>query len=307
MSGYAHLTTDDLVPPDSPHVFFDPADTETGVWVANDLLTDGCSVLDLGSGSGAAAAAMVRAGAARVHGVDAGAESVAWAMEHYASPRTDPRVTVAQGDFSELSTNELLATAPTPLGRPIIVTSTLPYVPLPEQVNGQRRSIAGGDDGLKWAPTVIRHARSLGSDLGLSIASYSSPRRALRLLRSAGYRVESVTLAALPLGEFTLQHSERVLALEETGEAVLWRTGGGPTRYFILGLACRWVGAEDPLEEGRLTGDMLLRLLRVAARSRTGALEALDERGASDWSGTTGWSGPVRVLDLPPAPVRQHC
>ncbi|WP_059010056.1 methyltransferase domain-containing protein [Streptomyces specialis] len=226
---YQHLTAGDLIPPPSPRVFFDPADTETGVWVARDLITEGCSVLDLGAGSGAAAAAMARAGAARVHGVDSGPESVAWAAEHYASPGGDPRVTIAQADFARLTTDELLATVPGPLPRPLVVTSNPPYVPLAERADARRPSISGGADGLKWVPAIIGHARALGSDLGLTVASYSTPRRAAHLLRTAGYRIAGITLCPLPLGEFTLRHLEQILALEQSGEAVLWRRPDDPT------------------------------------------------------------------------------
>ncbi|GAA2710061.1 MULTISPECIES: methyltransferase domain-containing protein [Streptomyces] len=296
VNSHVHLTGADLTPPASPHVFFEPADTETGVWVAHDLIGDDCSVLDLGCGSGAAAAAIARAGAARVHGVDASPDSVAWAREHYAPHDAGP-VTVGHGDFAELSTKDLLATAPTPLPRPLVVTSNPPYVPLTAAAGSRRRSISGGEDGLRWAPAVIAHGRALGSDLGLTIGSYSTPRKAVHLLEEAGYRVHAVTLCPLPLGEFTLTHMEQVLALEQAGEAVLWRSGRAVPAYFIVGLACRRAAAPG---DGRLTGDGLLQLLRTAARSRTGHLETLDEARPA------GWAGLVRVLDLPPAPVRRH-
>ncbi|MFI1973253.1 hypothetical protein BLA24_06165 [Streptomyces cinnamoneus] len=297
---YEHLTGQDFVPPGSPQVFFEPADTEIGVWVVKDLVTAGCSVLDLGSGSGAAAAAMARAGATRVHGVDSGAETVAWAEKHYASHDGDRRVTFALGDFAAMTTERLLATAPTPLPRPLIVTSNPPYVPLTLRADAQRRSISGGTDGLKWAPAIIGHGRELRSDLGLTIGSYSTPRKAVRLLEDAGYRVHAVTLCPLPLGEFTLSNIEQVLALEEAEEAVLWRTDGGTPRYFIVGLACRWTAGAGDGEAGRLSGEGLLDLLRTAARSHTSRLEALD--GARP----DGWQGPVRVLDLPVAEARHH-
>ncbi|MBB4893703.1 hypothetical protein FHS39_002734 [Streptomyces olivoverticillatus] len=300
VTAYEHLAAEDFVPPSSPWVFFEPADTETGVWVARDLITDGCSVLDLGSGSGAAAAAMARAGAARVHGVDSGPQTVAWATEHYASRSRRGQVTIAQGDFALMTTEELLATSPTWLPRPLVVTSNPPYVPLTAAADARRRSISGGHDGLKWAPAIIGHGRALRCDLGLTIGSYSTPRTAVRLLEDAGYRIASITLCPLPLGDFTLEHIERVLALEEAGEAVLWRTGDATPAYFIVGLACRWAGAAAGTGEDRLTGEGLLRLLRTAARSRTTRLEALDEPG------TGSPPVPLRVVDLPPAPVRRH-
>ncbi len=245
---------------------------------------------------------MARAGAARVHGVDSGAASVAWATAHYASRNGDGPVTVARGDFARMSTDELLATAPTPLPGRLVVTSNPPYVPLIPEADALRRSISGGTDGLKWAPAIIGHGRALGSDLGLTIGSYSTPRTAVRLLEDAGYRVHAVTLCPLPLGDFTLSHMERVLALEEAGEAVLWRAGREVPAYFIVGLASRWVGDGTDIDApaGRLTGDGLLELLRTAARSRTPRLETLDGPRPD------GWTGPLRVLDLPPATVRHH-
>ncbi|WP_052862860.1 methyltransferase domain-containing protein [Streptomyces niger] len=305
VSAYRHLQECDLVPPGSSYVFFEPADTEIGVWVAADLFSEGCCVLDLGSGSGAAAAAMARAGAVRVHGVDSGAETVAWARAHYASPGVGP-VTFAQGDFSLLSSRELLATAPAPLHRPLIVASNPPYVPLTEGAAALRRSISGAQDGLKWAPAIIGHAHALGSDLAFTIGSYSSPRKAARMLARAGYRIESVTLCPLPLGAFTLAHMEQVLDLEGEGEAVLWRAEGREPSYFVVGLACHRDGV-DGRDAGRLSGsgarlteDGLMAVLRAAARSRTSHLESLDEPGAPHVP------VPLRVLDLPHAAVRHH-
>lgn len=307
---YEHLTERDLIPPTSPRVFFEPADTEIGVWVARDLITEGCSVLDLGSGSGAAAAAMVRAGAGRVHGVDAGEETVAWATEHYASRNGDFRVTFAHADFVRLSAKDLLATAPFPLPRPLVVTSNPPYVPLIAPAGAQRHSISGGSDGLRLAPAIIGHGSALGCDLGLTIGSYSSPGKVVGLLESAGYGIHTVTLCPLPLGEFTLRNLTQTLALEERGEAVLWRTAQDTPSYFIVGLACRWMGmvAGPPQDQdvgtarpaGRLTAEGLLHLLQTAARSHTAELEALDELSSD------GWSGPLRILVLPGATARHH-
>ncbi|MEU2059156.1 methyltransferase domain-containing protein [Streptomyces sp. NPDC013455] len=293
---YTHLTPEDLKPPGEPEVFFEPADTEIGVWVAADLLPSGGggTVLDLGSGSGAAAAAMARAGAARVHGVDNGRQTLRWAERHHATP--DGRVSFALGDYAVLGPRELLAGAPGPLPRPLVVTSNPAYVPLPEEAARTRPSISGGTDGLKWAGAIIGHARALDADLGLTIGSYSTPRRAAALLAEAGYRIAVVTLCPLPFGDFTLRHPEQVLALEERGEAVLWRGGPEPLAYFVVGLACRRTdgtpgpdGAED-----------LMGLLRTAARSTTTRLESLDAPGGAP----PPW--PVRILDLPPAAARHH-
>ncbi|MGY1497485.1 methyltransferase domain-containing protein [Streptomyces sp. QTS52] len=301
---YEHLRADDLVKPPSVQVFFDPADTETGIWATRDLITAGCGVLDLGSGSGAAAAAVARAGA-RVHGVDRGTETVAWASERYASRGTDPRVTFALGDFSVLSAEELMATAPKPLPRPLVITSNPPYVPLPARRNAPRPSIDGGTDGLRLLPAVIGHCRSLRSDLALTIGSYSTPRRAARLLEAAGLYIHAITLCPLALGDFTLRNIERVRALEERGEAVLWRRKPlEPPAYFAMGLACRWGRAAVPRDRGRQvrpwSGEDLIRLLRTAAASRTPRLEALDELPPA------GRPGPVRVLDLPARADRHH-
>ncbi|MFF7367579.1 methyltransferase domain-containing protein [Streptomyces tricolor] len=306
VDAYTHLAPDDLKPPGEAEVFFEPADTEIGVWVAADLLPPGGggTVLDLGSGSGAAAAAIARAGAARVHGVDNGRQTLRWAERHYAS--ADGRVSFALGDYSVLSPRELLATAPGELPRPLVVTSNPAYVPLPEAAARTHPSISGGADGLKWAGSIIGHARTLGADLGLTIGSYSTPRRAAALLAEAGYRIAAVTLCPLPFGAFTRAHPERVLALEERGEAVLWRSGPDPLAYFVVGLACRRADATGQPDGGHPGGGHpgggkeLLDLLHTAARSATTRLESLDAPGAAP----PPW--PVRVLDLPPAAARHH-
>ncbi|MGW0393046.1 methyltransferase domain-containing protein [Streptomyces sp. NPDC003042] len=293
---YTHLTAHDLVPPGEPEVFFEPADTEIGVWVAADLLPagGGGTVLDLGSGSGAAAAAIARAGAARVHGIDSGHRSVQWARSHYAS--ADGRVTFALADYAQLDPPGLPATAPDDLPRPLIVTSNPAYVPLPPEVDQERPSISGGADGLKWAGAIIGHARALGADLGFTFGSYSTPRRAVALVQQAGYRITAVTLCPLPLGDFTREHPERVLALEASGEAVLWRPVDEPPAYFVVGLACRQ--SDGP--PGADTAKELMDVLYTAARSTTSRLETLDALGAA----SPPW--PVRILDLPPAAARHH-
>ncbi|MFF1476751.1 methyltransferase domain-containing protein [Streptomyces sp. NPDC058301] len=298
VTAYTHLTPHDLKPPGEPEVFFEPVDTEIGVWVAADLLPPGGggTVLDLGSGSGAAAAAMARAGAARVHGIDSGEQTLRYARTHYASPPSDGRVTFALGDFALMSAQQLLATASGPLPQPLVVTSNPAYVPLPPEVDEARPSISGGADGLKWAGAITGHAQALGADLGLTIGSYSTPRHAVAVLTEAGYRIAAVTLCPLPFGDFTRRHPERVLALEEEGEAVLWRSGPDPLAYFVVGLACRRadsdvrpVGAKE-----------LMDLLHSAARSTTTRLESLDAPGERPYP----W--PVRLLDLAPATARHH-
>lgn len=297
---YQHLTGRDFCPPTSSRIFFEPADTEVGVWVASDLITPGCTVIDLGSGSGAAAAAMARAGAIRVHGLDTEPNSVEWAKKHYGGRIGERIVTFAQGDFSTLSTADLLATASVDLLDPLVITSNPPYVPLAQDADPLRWSIGGGVDGLKWAPTIIQHAVHANADLGLTIGSYSSPRHAARLLEAAGYRIGHITLCPLPLGEFTRQNFTQVSDLEQRGEAILWQYDG-QIAYFIVGLACHRVGTYStaaPLTNR--TEDGLLSLLRTAARSHKPILEAFDE---SD-DGT--WPAPVRVLVLPKATARHH-
>lgn len=260
-------------------------------------------MLDLGSGSGAAAAAMARAGA-RVHGVDQGAETVAWASEHYASPSGEPQVTFAQGDFSTLSAEELLTTAPRPLPRPLIIASNPPYVPMAHRTKGLRPSINGGPDGLRLLPTIIEHCRALRSDLALTIGSYSTPRKAARLLATAGLHIQAVTLCPIALGEFTLNNMEQVRTLETRGEALLWRRPSAKTpTYFAMGLACRWSDVTRPRKARSApgwTGEDLIRLLRAAASSRTPGLETLDTIRTEDLPGS------VRVLELPEQVDRHH-
>ena len=296
--GYLRLADADLQPPTAQGVFFEPADTEAGAWVAHDLITEGCGVLDLGSGSGAAAAAMARSGAGHVHGVDGSAASVDWAQRHYASDGDGTRVTFAHGDFVHLTSSQLLDTAPEPLPAPLVVTSNPPYVPLAESAD-RRRSISGGLDGLRCAPAVIGHAAALRGDLGLTIGSYSSPAKAVHLLAAAGYRVETVTLAPLALGEFTMRHLDRINTLEQSGEAVLWLHAHNPDSYFIVGLACRR-GTGSTAGPQPLSAPGLLEILRTAARASTPQLETLDELEGEVWDGT------VRVLELPQSSLRNH-
>ncbi|MGH2707369.1 MAG: methyltransferase domain-containing protein, partial [Actinomycetota bacterium] len=296
--GYRHLTEADLSPPPGPHVFFDPVDTEVGVWATVDLIGEGSTVLDLGSGSGAAAAAVARAGARRIHGLDISRESVKWASENYSRDTGGARVTFGVGDFSKLSTSELIEIFGAPA--PAVVTSNPPYVPVVPPAGQRKVSVDGGPDGLRWVRVIVRQAAGLGSDLALTIGSYSSPRIAARLLAESGYGIRSVTLGALPLGDFTLSHMDQVLRLEEEGEAPLLRGEDGVIRYVIVGLSCRRVEekAGDAPDLG-FAPDDLLSLLNLACRSRTGALEALDAAPAT-------WPFPVRIVVLPDSPVRRH-
>ncbi|MEA2932943.1 MAG: release factor glutamine methyltransferase, partial [Actinomycetota bacterium] len=194
-SDYRHLTADDRRPPDARGVFFDPADTEVGVWAAVDLVGPGDTVLDLGSGSGAAAAAVARAGAGQVHGLDVSVESVKWASEHYPSENgTGRKVTFGVADYTLLNPGDLLDV--TPFGRrPDVVMSNPPYVPVPAPPPGTTRvSIDGGTDGLRLVRVVVGHAAALGSALGLTIGSYTSVRRATALLAECGYGICKITL-----------------------------------------------------------------------------------------------------------------
>ena len=257
VSQYCHLNPFDRDPPPRSKVFFDPADTEVGVWATVDLVEPGSTVLDLGSGSGAAAGAVGRAGAAHVHGLDVSAESVDWACEHYGVDDGTRRVTFGLADYTLLSPAELLDT--TPLSRPPdVVASNPPYVPIPATAGRDRVSIDGGSDGLRLVRTVVRHAAELGSSLGLTIGSYSSVRLAASLLAESGYAITGLTLSALRLGAYTLRHPERVLELEAMGEGPLLRPDDGAVYYLILGMSCRPVIVERagiPERAERLRGD----------------------------------------------------
>lgn len=293
---YCHLTPADLRPPRRPHIFFDPADTEGGIWATVDLVEPGCTVLDLGSGSGAAAAAVARAGAGHVHGLDISESSVLWASEHYA----DTRVTFEVADYALLSPSQLLSRCP--FGRPpAIVTSNPPYVPVSSLDGSKRVSIDGGPDGLQWVRLVVRHAAGMGSDLAITIGSYSSPRAAASLLHESGYVISSITVSALRLGDYTLKNMAKVLELEARGEGPLLRAEDGIIYYLIVGLSCRRIadtarGVLSPT----LSPDELLELLHLACKSRTSSLEALDASLAP-------WPVPIRILVLPDEPFRHHC
>ncbi len=254
VSRYCHLDPFDRDPPPRSKVFFDPADTEVGVWATVDLVEPGSTVLDLGSGSGAAAGAVGRAGAAHVHGLDVSAESVDWATEHYGLDDGTRRVTFGVADYTLLSPAELLDT--TPLSRPPdVVASNPPYVPIPATAGRDRVSIDGGSDGLRLVRTVVRHAAELGSSLGLTIGSYSSVRLAASLLAESGYAITGLTLSALRLGAYTLRHPERVLELEAMGEGPLLRPDDGAVYYLILGMSCRLASSSKPASPSGPVGD----------------------------------------------------
>jgi release factor glutamine methyltransferase len=288
---YRHLLPADRVPP-GPGVFFDPVDTEAGIWATVDLVSSGCTVLDLGSGSGAAARALVQAGAGRVHGVDVSAASVVWATESTARQGgAGSRATFVVADYTAASAAELVAECPFD-GAPDIVTSNPPYVPLAPRPQG-RVSIDGGPDGLRLARVVIRHAHDMGADLALTLGSYSCPQTAAELLAAAGYEIVAVTLSALRLGRHTLENATRVLELEAEGAGPLLRTDDGVVHYVVMALSCRRAAAKHPA-----AGD-LLALMRVACLSRSVELERLD-------SLPDGWSVPVRILVLPDEPRRHH-
>lgn len=297
---YRHLMLADLRPPRRPNVFFDPADTEVGIWATVDLIKPGCTVLDLGSGSGAAASAVARAGAGHVHGLDISENSVLWASEHYALETENRRVTFGIADYALSSPSQLLDSCPFD-SPPAVVTSNPPYVPLPPPETSKKVSIDGGPDGLQWIRLVVRHAAGMGSDLGVTIGSYSSPRAAASLLHESGYGISSVTLGALRLGNHTLRNMERVLSLEAGGEGPLLRADDGIVSYLMVGLSCRRLAdiagaASNP----SLMPDDLLALLHLACKSRTPVLEALD-------TSPSAWPVPIRILILPDEPLRHHC
>jgi hypothetical protein len=300
ISKYCHLRPGDLRPPQKPNVFFDPVDTEVGIWATVDLIKPGCTVLDLGSGIGAAASAVARAGAGHVYGLDISQESVLWASEHYTLQTENKRVTFGIADYALSSPSQLLDSCL--LGSPpAVVTSNPPYVPLPSTGASKKVSIDGGPDGLRSVRLVVRHAAEMGSDLGITIGSYSSPRTAASILRRFCYGISSVTLSALRLGDYTLKNMERILELETKGESQLLRMDNGLVYYLVVGLSCRYIqgttgGASNPT----LEPEDLLALLRLACKSGTLTLEALDISPIT-------WPVPVRILVLPDEPLRYHC
>jgi release factor glutamine methyltransferase len=294
--GYRHLAAEDLKAPPSSGVFFDPADTEVGAWVGSDLIKPGCTIFDLASGSGAAAATFVRSGAGHSHGVDVSAESIAWAKRHYGARADAGRLSFALADFVALSTDELVATC---LGcdPPGVIASNPAYVPLPPDKGASLKSIYGGPDGLKFVPSIVGHAAKLGADLAITLGSYSSPGRAAQLIIDSGYSIRTATLAALSLGEFSRGNLDKIMHLASMHEAVLWHPAGThPPGYLIVGLACARAGRQSTLSpEG------LMALLSRAGRSRTKSLEGLHDGhvpGLDDF--------PVRVLELPDPLARTH-
>jgi release factor glutamine methyltransferase len=297
VSEYRHLQPADRDAPTSPGVFFDPVDTEVGVWATVDLVEPGCTVLDLGSGSGAEAAAVGRAGAGHVHGVDVSVASVDWACGRYACEQAGRTVTFGVADYSRLTSAQLLEA--TPLARPPdVVTSNPPYVPMPASAGEARVSIDGGTDGLRLVRLVVDHAAAFGSALGLTIGSYSSLRVAATLLGEAGFGITSLTLSALRLGDYTVRNMERVLELEAAGEGPLLREDDGTVSYIVVGLSCRRLA--EVRSGGPLAPDALLELVRLACTSSRATLQALDTPSFES-------PVPVRVVVLPDETRRLHC
>ena len=53
-----------------------------------------------------------------------------------------------------------------------------------------------------------------------------------------GCKVKTIAIALLALGNLTRSNSERILELERSGDAVLWRDRNGDVKgYFIVGVA----------------------------------------------------------------------
>jgi release factor glutamine methyltransferase len=289
---YEKMAPEELKRPASQHVFFDPPDTELGAWVGADLLSPGCVILDLGSGGGATAGALARSGARHVHGVDSSEESILYCRRVYGQAPIAAQLSFQLGDFLNADTPSLLAGCGLP-AVPTVVCSNPAYVPLTPSKSEEVRSIDGGPDGLKFVPSVLRHAVWLGAKLALTIGSYSSPRQACRLLAEAGYGIRRITLCALSLGNFTRKNPDRILQLEADGEAVLWRPGGDVALgYLIVGFACHRTQDGDPSEPVP-TAHQIFALLQQAGRSPSAELEGLDDLAP--------WAIPcaVRVLVLP--------
>ncbi|WP_147286118.1 methyltransferase domain-containing protein [Streptomyces corynorhini] len=293
ISDYHHLRPSDRVPPGRPNVFFDPVDTEVGVWATVDLIRPGARVLDLGSGSGAPAAAVARAGAGHVHGFDISDDSVAWGIEHHATEDPRGRVSFSGADYSALSPAQLLDASPFSTA-PDVITSNPPYVPLPSPDGVGRRSIDGGADGLHLVRRVVGHAEALGSDLAVTIGSYTSPRQAANLLYDHGYQLSALTLGVLRLGDHTVANIARVSALEATGEGPLLRIDDGAPYYIVVGLSCR---RRDSTPDAAPPPEELLTLLQTACRSRTPLLETLDGFPTRV---------PLRMVNLPDEHQRLH-
>ena len=295
--GYVHLGEDDLEAPAAAHVFFDPADTEVGAWLGADLLTPGGTVIDLACASGAAAAAMVRAGAGHAYGVDIAAESVAWARARYGCSIPGRRVSFVVGDFLAMSWEALRRACPAD-PPPSVLTSNPAYVPL-RGAGPFPLSIDGGSDGLKFVPAIVGHARALRVDLGLTLGSYSSPERAAELVTEAGFCIEGLTLAALPLGPFTRAHPEAIRDLVSAGCAALWRDGQDQPGYLIIGMTCR--RRTSPCVRPHASPAEVFAIVSAACASYGPELEGLDPLVAGGRVVIQ-----VRVLVLPDPATRQH-
>lgn len=298
IEGFHHLTSEDLQPIERPHVFFDPVDTEIEAWIGADLIKPGCTVLDLGSGSGAATAAFVRSGAGHAHGIDISADSVTWARAKYRA--SEGQVSFAVADFVALSTHELIKSCPTDVP-PSVVVSNPPYAPLPAHLETRPISIDGGPDGLKFVPAIIKHATALQADLALMFGSYASLQEAVSLVDSAGFLIRGLTLTAHTLGEFSRRNLEQILALERRGQATLWRPAGhAELGYLIIGLTStkKPTSGEVPRSP---SPEQFFSIVSCACSSATRQLEALRTFAPPHLE-----DFPVRIVTLPPPARLQY-
>ena len=236
VTAYRHLTAADRDPPDRRGIFFDPVDTEVGAWATVDLFEEESTVLDLGSGSGAAAAAVARDGPRPRGGHLRGERPVG--VRAPRPRRAHPAGHLRPGRLRRRNARPRPVATP-PVRLPDVIASNPPYVPVPPVEGSGRVSIDGGPDGLRLVRMVVGHAEALGSALSLTIGSYLVPRQAAALLAGHDYRIAGLTLAALRLGDYTVRHSDRVLALEAAGEGPLLRTDDGTVSYLCVGLSCR--------------------------------------------------------------------
>lgn len=282
--GYKLLTKTDLIPQPGRNIFYDPADTELGALLASTLVTADTIVVDLASGSGAAAAALARFGARHSCGVDISDDSLLHASETYRDLIEEGKLSFQKVDFVRASTQELLSICDLP-ARPSLIASNPAYVPLPDKVGKNHASIYGGEDGLLFVPHIIRHAVNIGADCCITVGSYSSPKKVVQMMLTSGFQIHSIAISPLPLGDITKRHPEKILELERNDEAVLWRDEDGEIKgYFIFGIACRNVrdGVKKP--DSTSTSAVIAELwalLKTASRADDISLSSLETAALS--------------------------